>query len=195
VFPKLAAVSLSLLLAGAALAADGRQPRLALVGKTAVRGLHFRPHAAVRVVFSAGTPRARWVRTNARGSFTARLATPYDPCDGLTVTATAGHGVTGRLKLPKRECLPATLAIASDGTLQGRNFPPGQAVRVVSRGGGESSRLVQTDARGSFDTTLPAAGPDPCAALTITASAAGIATVVLKLPRPQRMCIVASSPS
>jgi hypothetical protein len=107
----IAALSASLLLAGAALAAGQSGPTLSIgktaTGLTAIQGRHFRPHTSVRVLFVAGRNQSRTVRTGGTGSFMTALPLPYDPCTGMTVSAADGIGNTAILKLPRRECMPA----------------------------------------------------------------------------------------
>lgn len=182
---KLALLTISLLLTSAALAAAASAPRLSLVDRTAVKGRSFQPHATLRVVIVTDKRRVVQVRASGTGAFIVQLPAPYDACSGLTVSALVGSRVAALLKLPAHECLPAgaaTLAISGD-TVQGRNFPATQPVHVVFSIGVATERTVQTDASGSFDTTLPAR--DPCDTLIVTASAAGGVSAIVRRLRPR----------
>jgi len=125
-------VTLSLFLAGSAVAAAATAPTLRLVGAAGVQGRHFKPHVTVRVAFAGAHVPKRLVRTTSAGTFVAALPTVQDRCVTLTVIATAG-GQTATLKVPR---LPACLPPGADGPPDVNGGIPANADGVATVNGG-----------------------------------------------------------
>jgi len=185
----LIAAAVALLSVGSATAATS--PNLQLVGKTALQGHAFRPHARVRLVFVAAGRTTRYVSVPTSGAFALKLPAPFNRCIGLTVVATA-IGQKATLKIPAVQCSPASQATtqqpslalsSSDSAVAGSDFPASATVRLEF---GDSVRTVQTNASGAFD--VPLSPADRCSGAIVTAVVVATGQkVTLRLP-PKPLC-------
>jgi hypothetical protein len=103
-FRLVASVSVALVLAGPAAATSDFSPILKLGADNAVRGLHFKSHEFVRLVFVTDGQQIRRVRASAGGSFAASLPTRFDSCSGLLVRAAGSSGDFAVIDVPRAPC-------------------------------------------------------------------------------------------